>query len=72
MKIVSEKIKNIDYIMKKFVTYLLFSATTLHAIIGGSPVMALGCGSHSDKVETVCEVGDIECIDNSSPKTTKN
>ena len=47
--------------MKKFVPYLLFSATTLHAILGISPVMAMGCGSHSDKAEAVCEAGDKNC-----------
>ena len=47
--------------MKKFATYLLFSATTLHAIIGISPVMAMGCGSYKDKIQATCEVDDAEC-----------
>ena len=47
--------------MKKFIPYLLFSATTLHTFLGISPVMALGCGSHSDKVEVDCEQGDTDC-----------
>ena len=54
--------------MKKFVPYLLFSATTLHAIIGISPVMALGCGSHSNKTEIVCEANDKDCEKNLSVK----
>ena len=48
-------------IMKKFIPYLLFSATTLHTVLGVSPVMAMGCGSHSDKAEVVCEAGDTDC-----------
>ena len=47
--------------MKKLIPYLLFSAATLHTVIDVSPVMAFGCGSHSDKVEVVCEEGDIDC-----------
>ena len=47
--------------MKKFVPYFLFSATTVHTFLGVSPVMSMGCGSHSDKVEVVCEEVDTEC-----------
>ena len=47
--------------MKKLFPYLLFSATTLHTVIGVSPIMAIGCGSHSEKSEVVCEEGDIDC-----------
>ena len=47
--------------MKKFIPYLLFSATTLHTVLGVSSVMAMGCGSHSDKVEAVCDEGDTDC-----------
>ncbi len=56
--------------MKKFVPYLLFSATTLHTILGISPVLATGCGLHSDKVETVCAVDDTECKSKLSSSTT--
>ena len=48
-------------IMKKFIPYLLFCTTTLHAIIGVSPIMAMGCNSSSDKLENVCEEGDANC-----------
>ncbi len=54
-------INEIKLIMKKFIPYILFSATTLHTFLGISPVMAMGCSSHSDKVEVVCDEGDIEC-----------
>ncbi len=47
--------------MKKFIPYLLFSATTLHTVIGISPVMSMGCDSHSDIVEIVCEDTDTDC-----------
>ena len=47
--------------MKKLIPYILFSATTLHAILGISPVMAMGCSSHSDKAEVVCEEEDSKC-----------
>ena len=47
--------------MKKFIPYILFSATTLHTVLGVSPVMAMGCGTHSDKAEVVCEAGDADC-----------
>ena len=52
--------------MKKFIPYLLFSVTSLHTVLVGSPVMAMGCGLHSDKVEIVCEEGDTDCEDNIS------
>ena len=56
--------------MKKFIPYLLFSATTLHTVLGISPVMAMGCSSHSDKAEVVCEKGDTDCEEKISPSTT--
>ena len=55
--------------MKKFIPYLLFSATTLHTFLGVSPVMAMGCSSHSDKVEVVCDEGDIKCQEKISIST---
>ena len=54
--------------MKKFVPYLLFSATTLHTILGISPVMAMGCDSHSNRSEVVCETGDVNCDEETSAK----
>ena len=59
----------IELIMKKFIPYLLFSATTLHTFLGVSPVMAMGCSSHSDKVEVVCDEGDIKCQEEISIST---
>ena len=47
--------------MKKLIPYLLLTATTLHTVLGVSPVMAMGCGSHSDKAEVVCAEGDTYC-----------
>ena len=47
--------------MKKFIPYLLFSATTLHTVLGIPPVMAMSCSSHSDKSEVVCEEEDTGC-----------
>ena len=47
--------------MKKLIPYLLFSAATLHTVLGVSPVMAMGCDSHSDKAEVVCEARDTDC-----------
>ena len=47
--------------MKKIIPYLLFTATTLHTVIGASPVIAMGCSSHSDKTVVVCEEGDSDC-----------
>ncbi len=47
--------------MKKLISYLLFSMTTLHTILGLSPVMAMGCGVHLDKVEVDCSEEDIDC-----------
>ena len=55
--------------MKKFIPYLLFSATTLHTVLGVSPVMAMGCSSHYDKSEVVCEAGDTDCEENISAST---
>ena len=48
-------------VMKKLIPYLLFFAATLNATFGVSPVMAMGCSSHSDKVEVICEESDNEC-----------
>ena len=56
-------------IMKKFIPYLLFSATTLHTVLNVSPVMAMGCSSHSDKAEVVCEPGDTDCEETISAST---
>ena len=55
--------------MKKFIPYLLFSATTLHTVLGVSPVMAVGCGSHSEKSEVVCKEGDTDCQEKMSAIT---
>ena len=55
--------------MKKFIPYLLFSATTLHTVLGVSPLMAMACASHSDKAEVVCEEGDTDCLDKTSAST---
>ena len=55
--------------MKKFIPYLLFSATTLHTFLGVSPVMAMGCSSHLDKVEVACEEGDTDCQEKISTST---
>ena len=46
--------------MKKFIPYFLFSATTLHILFGISSVIAMSCGSHSDKAEVVCEGADAD------------
>ena len=53
--------------MKKIIPYLLFTATTLHTILGVSPVMAMDCGSHSDKSEVVCEEGVTDCEETTYP-----
>ena len=55
--------------MKKFIPYLLFSATTLHTVLGVSPVMAMGCSSHLDKVEVVCVEGETDCQEKVSAST---
>ena len=47
--------------MKRFIPYILFSATTLHTVLAVSPVMAMGCGSHSDKDTVVCEKDETDC-----------
>ena len=47
--------------MKKFIPYLLFSATTLHTFLAVSPVMAMACETHSDKASIDCEDNDIYC-----------
>ena len=54
--------------MKKFIPYLLFSATSFHAIIGISPATAMGCSSQSDKAEAVCEAGKVKCNEKTSSK----
>ncbi len=55
--------------MKKLIPYLLFSATTLHTVLGVSPVMAIGCSSQSDKAEVVCKEGDTDCDEKISAST---
>tara|TARA_Y100001968_G_C18967500_1_gene530669 strand:- start:67 stop:240 length:174 start_codon:yes stop_codon:yes gene_type:complete len=40
--------------MKKFIPYLLFSATTFHTFLGALPVTAMGCNTKTDKAEVVC------------------
>ena len=55
--------------MKRFIPYILFSATTLHTVLAVSPVMAMGCGSHSDTAEVVCEGGDTDCEEKISVST---
>ena len=51
--------------MKKLIPILLFSATTLHTVIGVSPSMALGCDAHLNKSEVVCEDSDKQCKEKS-------
>ena len=55
--------------MKKFIPYLLFSATTLHTVLVVSPMMAMGCDSHSDKAELVCDEGVTDCQEKISAST---
>ena len=55
--------------MKKFIPYILFSATTLYTVLGVSPLMAMGCGPHSDKAEVVGEEGDNDCQEKISAST---
>jgi len=55
--------------MKKFIPYILFSATTLHTVLNVSPVMAMGCSPKSYKAEVVCEVGDTDCDEKISAST---
>ncbi len=55
--------------MKKLIPYLLFSAATLHIVLGVSSVMAMSCGSHSDKVEVICEERDTDCEENIAAST---
>ena len=47
--------------MKKFIPYLLLSATTLHTFLGALPVTAMGCGTKTDKAEIVCKDTDTDC-----------
>tara|TARA_Y100001968_G_C19134616_1_gene608431 strand:+ start:182 stop:355 length:174 start_codon:yes stop_codon:yes gene_type:complete len=47
--------------MKQLIPYLLFSVTTVHAVLGVSPVIAMSCSSHDDKTENICEEGDNDC-----------
>ena len=56
--------------MRKFIPYVLFSATTLHTVLTVSPVMAFSCDAHSDKAEVVCEEGDTDCKEKISPSKT--
>ena len=55
--------------MKKFIPYLLFSVSTLHTVLGVSPVLAMGCSSYSDKAGVVCEEGDTDCEEKISAST---
>ena len=55
--------------MKKFIPYLLFSATTLYTVLGVSPVIATGCDSHFDNAEVVCDAGDTDCEEKISAST---
>ena len=48
--------------MKKIILYFIFSATTLHTMIGVPPVMAMSCNTHSNKAEVICEEGDAKCL----------
>ncbi len=52
--------------MKKFIPYLFLSATTIHSFIGASPIMAMGCSSHSDKAEIICEDNKNKCQEKNS------
>ena len=56
--------------MKKVIPVLLFSASTLNTVLSVSPVMAMGCGSHSDQAEVVCEAGDNYCEENIAASTS--
>tara|TARA_Y100001968_G_C19272163_1_gene674814 strand:+ start:606 stop:779 length:174 start_codon:yes stop_codon:yes gene_type:complete len=47
--------------MKKFIPYLLFSATTFHTFLGSLPVTAMGCSTKTDNAEVVCKDGDTSC-----------
>ena len=47
--------------MKKLITLLLLSPTTLHSTIGLLPINAMGCNSSTNKAEVVCAEGDIAC-----------
>ena len=58
-------------IMKKFIPYLLFSATTLHTLLDVSPVMAMSCSSHSDEIEAVCKDDGTDC-QNKIPRSSPN
>ncbi len=55
--------------MKQLISYIFFSATTLHIVLGISPVMAMGCTTHSDKAELVCEEGNTNCQNKTSAST---
>ena len=55
--------------MKKFIPFILFSATTLHTVLGVSPVIAMGCSSHSDKAEVVCDAEETDCKEKISKST---
>ena len=47
--------------MKKFIPFLLFSATTFHTFLGALPVTAMSCGTEADNSEVVCKDGDENC-----------
>ncbi len=47
--------------MKKLITLLLLSPTTLHSTIGLLPVNAMGCNPSTNKAEVVCAEGEMDC-----------
>ena len=53
--------KTLKLVMKKFIPCLLFSATTLDIVLGVSPVMAMGCGTHPDKADIIYEEDEHDC-----------
>ena len=55
--------------MKKFIPYLLFSATTFHAFLGTLPATAMGCGTKTDNSEVICKDGDENCQQKVSEST---
>ena len=55
--------------MKKFIPYLLFSATTFHTFLGALPVTAMGCDTKTDKAEVVCNDADTDCEEKVSTST---
>ncbi len=47
--------------MMKLIPLSLLLSTTLYSTIGTLPVGAMDCISSANKVEMVCEDGDVEC-----------